>query len=58
VRTDVTEQVQRERALAESEERFRRLSEITFEAVLILKEGRIIDHNRALVELSGYQPTN
>lgn len=44
VRTDITEQVRRERALAESEERFRRLSEITFEGVLILQGSRIIDH--------------
>ncbi len=56
VRTDVTGRVLREQALAESEERFRRLSEITFEAVLILQDGKIVDHNHALAELTGYRP--
>ena len=54
IRTDITERKHREDALRASEERFRRLSEITFEGVMIASEGRIVDHNRALVEMSGY----
>ena len=56
VRTDITELKRRERALQESEERFRRLSEITYEAVLILEHGIIVDFNSALVALTGYAP--
>lgn len=56
VRTDITELKAREQALQESEERFRRLSEITHEAVLILENGTIVDFNGALVTLSGYGP--
>jgi len=56
LRTDITELKQREQALAESEDRFRRLSEITFEAVFILDDGVIVDHNLAAVKVSGYEP--
>ncbi|MGF1625193.1 MAG: PAS domain S-box protein [Alphaproteobacteria bacterium] len=56
VRTDITELRSREQALQESEERFRRLSEITHEAVLILENGIILDFNSALVSLTGYAP--
>ena len=56
VRTDISELKERERALQESEERFRRFSEITHEGVLILENGIIVDFNSALVALCGYAP--
>ncbi len=56
LRTDISERKRMEQALRESEERFRRLAEITFEGVLILENGVIIDHNRAVLEMSGYRP--
>jgi PAS domain S-box-containing protein len=39
-----------------SEDRFRRLSEATFEAVLIHDSGGILDFNRNLAEMFGYLP--
>ncbi|HLA79731.1 MAG TPA: PAS domain S-box protein [Vicinamibacteria bacterium] len=46
---------QAEEALRESEERFRRLSEATFEGVLIHENGVILDANAALLAMSGYE---
>ena len=40
--------------LAESEERFRQLSEATFEAIAISENGKIINANLHLTELFGY----
>ena len=41
-------------ALQESEERFRRLADATFEGIIISEQGRTLDVNRQLVEMSGY----
>jgi PAS domain S-box-containing protein len=41
----------------ESEERFRRLSEASFEAVLIHENGNIIDFNETCCKLLGYTPS-
>jgi PAS domain S-box-containing protein len=51
---DITERKQAEETLRESEERFRRLSEATFEGILIHEEGKIIDTNRLFATMFGY----
>ena len=50
---DITARREAEEARRESEERFRRLSEATFEGVLIHENGVILDANAALEALSG-----
>jgi len=45
----------RTKQLAESRARFRRLAEATFEGIIIHEEGEIIDVNRALIEMTGYE---
>ena len=40
--------------LSESEERFRQLSEATFEAIAISENGKVIDANHHMAELFGY----
>jgi len=54
VTSDITERKRAEEALRESEERFRRLSEASFEGILIHVEGKIIDANRAFAAMFGY----
>ncbi|MGM0453054.1 MAG: PAS domain-containing hybrid sensor histidine kinase/response regulator [Thermodesulfobacteriota bacterium] len=51
---DVTERKKIEKALAESEARFRRLHEASFGGIGIHDRGRIIDCNRGLAEMTGY----
>ncbi|WP_254567237.1 PAS domain S-box protein [Oscillatoria sp. HE19RPO] len=51
---EITQQVQIETALRDSEARLRRLSEATFEGIIIHIQGKIIDVNQALVKMSGY----
>jgi PAS domain S-box-containing protein len=51
---DITARREAEEAQRESEERFRRLSEATFEGVLIHENGIVLDANTALETLSGY----
>lgn len=51
---EITQQVQTEMALRDSEARLRRLSEATFEGIIIHSRGKIIDVNQALVKMSGY----
>lgn len=46
----------REAALRESEERFRRLSEASFEGVVIHDGERVLEANAAAVRLFGYEP--
>ncbi len=53
--TDITASNQAEKDLKESEERFRSLSEATFEGIFIHDEGTILDVNQAAAELFGYQ---
>jgi PAS domain S-box-containing protein len=43
-----------EQALRESEERFRRLSEVSMDGVLLHENGVVIDVNEALTQLQGY----
>lgn len=46
---------ERTQELRESEERFRGLSESTFEGIVIHDNGRIVEVNRTLTDLFGYQ---
>lgn len=48
---------QAEQALRESEERFRQLSEATFEGIFIHQDGTILDVNKAGCALCGQTPT-
>jgi PAS domain S-box-containing protein len=54
---DITQRKQAQEALQESEERFRRLSESTFEGIVIHDRGRILDGNQAFVTMFGYELT-
>ena len=54
---DVTERKRVRAELEDSEERFRRLSEVTLEGVVIHESGFIIDVNRALADMFGYDET-
>ncbi len=51
---DVTEIRKAEKALRESEERFKRLSDITSEAIAIHDKGKILEVNKGFVKLFGY----
>jgi PAS domain S-box-containing protein len=44
-----------ERALRESEERFRKLSEASFEGIVIHENGRILDANQTFADMLGYE---
>jgi len=51
---DITDRKRAEEALQESEERFRRLSEASFEGIVFHEEGNIIDANEAFATMFGY----
>ena len=53
---DISDRQRAEQAIRESEERFRRLSEATFEGIAITEEGRILETNRQFASLFGYEP--
>ena len=53
---DITDRKQAEEALRESEERFSRLSALTFEGIGISDQGKIVDANPQLAHLLGYGP--
>jgi PAS domain S-box-containing protein len=52
---DITERKRAEEALRESEERFRRLSEASFEGIVIHDKGKILDANRTCAQMFGYE---
>ncbi len=51
---DVSPLKETEKTLMESEERFRLLSDVTFEGIIVHKDGVIIDVNKAFERISGY----
>jgi two-component system cell cycle sensor histidine kinase/response regulator CckA len=51
---DITERKRAEQALQESEERFRQLSSLASEGIMIHEGGVILDANQAFAELAGY----
>src|SRR5919202_1217156 len=53
--TDITQRKQSDKSVQESEERFRRLAEATFEGILIHDRGTIIDANQAIAGMLGYE---
>jgi PAS domain S-box/PAS domain S-box len=52
---NITERKQAEDALKESEERFSRLAQASFEGITIHDKGLILDTNQALADLFGYE---
>ncbi len=51
VSRDLTEIRQTERSLRDSEERFRKLADVSFEGIAITEAGRVVDANRRCCEL-------
>ena len=51
---DITERRKAENALRESEERFRRLANATWEGIIIHREGNIMDANESASKILGY----
>ncbi|RKX22879.1 MAG: hypothetical protein DRP35_00845 [Candidatus Zixiibacteriota bacterium] len=52
--TNITEQKKTEEALLKSEKRFKKLSNLTFEGILIHNKGIAIDANESLTKMLGY----
>ncbi len=55
IKRDIGELMRAEAALRESEERFRRLAEASFEGVAIHERGRMVDVNSRLLAMFGYE---
>ncbi len=51
---DITKVKENEQKLLESEERYKMLSNLSFEGILIHKDGFILDANDALIKMTGY----
>jgi PAS domain S-box-containing protein len=55
VNSDITEQMQAERALRASEQRYRLLSDLAFEGIVLHDQGVPYDVNPALLKMFGYE---
>ncbi|MGZ3578803.1 MAG: PAS domain S-box protein, partial [Syntrophales bacterium] len=55
VSRDITDRRRAEEELRESEERFRQLTDATFEGIVIHAEGKILDFNQAMLKMFGYE---
>ena len=51
---NVTEKIHAERRLMESEERYKMLSNLTFEGIIIHEEGVLIEVNQSFCDITGY----
>jgi|WetSurSiteA1Bulk_404760.scaffolds.fasta_scaffold02398_4 PAS domain S-box-containing protein len=54
VQRDITQRKLAFQAHEETEERLKRLAHLSFQAIVILNKGKIMDLNEALVKISGY----
>src|ERR687898_1838945 len=52
---DITERKRSEEELKESEERFKRLAEATFEGVAITQDGKVVETNASFAAMFGYE---
>ncbi|NOR87535.1 MAG: PAS domain S-box protein, partial [Bacteroidales bacterium] len=52
---DISERIDAEKKLKESEERFKQLSDLSFEGILIHKNGIALDFNITLAKMFGYE---
>lgn len=52
---DITERIEAQEALAEREDRMRRLADAAFEGIAVSHEGRFIDGNASFARLFGYR---
>lgn len=55
VSRDITDRKRAEEELQESEERFCRLADVTFEGIVIHYQGEILDFNQAMLKMFGYE---
>ncbi|MBI3193510.1 MAG: PAS domain S-box protein [Ignavibacteriae bacterium] len=55
LRLEISERKQAESKLRESEERFRQLSEASFEGIVIHHQGTILESNQALAKMFGHE---
>jgi len=51
---DITDQKNAEKLLKETNERYKLLSEATFEGIAISREGKVIDMNQQILDIFGY----
>ena len=56
--TDITEAKRREKDLAQSKERFQQLAEASFEGIVVLDQGAIVNANDRILEMFGYDAPN
>jgi PAS domain S-box-containing protein len=53
--TDITERKNSEKALQLSEERYRQLSDVTFEGIVFHEGGKVLEANQQFCSMSGYE---